>query len=641
MRQLKTACVSRAIALCAGALFLLVPAAAQAAWNQPVDSVVGGPTSRPSGMPDAPSQIVSIGGAPYVAWPQFDGSKWGVRVARFDGSAWQAVGGPPNSAPVTGSTRPSIANINGQPYVAWEGEDQSGIEHIWVARFNGASWEQVGSPLNSTDNEAHRPRITGVAGVPYVTWEDACLELSNPCSAGPTYPHQSVATYRFDGSSWQAIDGGVIPVTAGPNYFAYWPNIADVNGTPYIAWADESADKSTSSVRVYRLAGSSWQPAGTGTPPFPNYAYEPIITGIGGAAYVVAEEQSAGYPGPYRVWVQSFDGTNWQQVGGELSAGSGGTSVGPDITSLNGSPFAVWEQAAGGGKYYIWGAVFDGANWQKLGGQINGTPSVHDIRVTAADVNGIPFVAANRYDGSNWGIRVERLEPDIVASATGVSQTKATLAMQISTFGLPYQVNLQYGKGGNFSAATPATTSGFDRSATGSTLNVSQSVGGLTPQTAYSFRPVSTAGTDPLVVGAPQSFNTLAGITSIRTSRVRIDSRGRVPIRIKCIKTGASCKGSLKLQATLKVRARKRGRRRGKPHNHTYALGKKAFRIRSGKTRVVKVRLGKRWQRYLRGHRRLRARATATIPALQGVAGSRSRRSLRILKSRLPHKRRH
>lgn len=639
MRQPKTACVSRATALCVSVLFLLVPAAAQAAWNQPLDSLIGGPTSTPGGKPDAASQIVNFGGAPYVAWPQFEGSKWGVRVGRFDGSAWQAVGGPPNAAPVTGSTRPSIANINGQPYVAWEGEDQLSNEHVWVARFNGTGWEQVGSPLDPIDDEAHRPRIAGVAGVPYVTWEDNCL--ADPCAGGVLAPHQSVATYRFDGSTWQPIDGGVIPATAVLDHFAFWPNIADVNGAPYVAWADESADKSISSVRVYRLAGSTWQPAGTGTPPFPNQSYEPSIAGIGGTAYVAAEEQSDDYlDGPYRIWVDTFDGSNWQQLGGELSAGSSGTSIGPEITSLNGSPFAVWEQAAGGGKYFIWGAEFDGASWQKLGGQINGAASVHDIRVTAADVNGIPFVAANRYDGSNWGIRVDRLEPDILAATTQTSQTGAVLAMQVRTFGLPYQLNLQYGKGGSFTAATQTAATGFDRSAIGATLNLTQSAGGLTPQTAYSFRPVSTAGTNPPVIGATQSFNTLAGVTSIRTSRVRIDSRGRVPVRINCAKTGASCKGSLKLQATLQVRPRKRGKRRGKPHNHTYALGSKSFRIRSGKSGTVKVRLGRRWQLFVGGHRRLKARATATIPAMQSVAGSTSRRSLTILKSRLPRKRR-
>ena len=51
--------------------------------------------------------IASIGGTPYVAWQEFNGSAFQVRVAQFAGGAWTAVGGSLNVDPTKDANSPT------------------------------------------------------------------------------------------------------------------------------------------------------------------------------------------------------------------------------------------------------------------------------------------------------------------------------------------------------------------------------------------------------------------------------------------------------------------------------------------------------------------------------------------------------
>ena len=113
----------------AAAVFALTPAAAQAAWNQPVASSLNISTSEDGQDP----QTANVGGTPYVAWSEYNGTANQVYVKRFDGSAWVRVGSL-NLDPTRGAFFPSIASIGGVPYVAWY-ENNGGTQRIFVKRF--------------------------------------------------------------------------------------------------------------------------------------------------------------------------------------------------------------------------------------------------------------------------------------------------------------------------------------------------------------------------------------------------------------------------------------------------------------------------------------------------------------------------
>jgi hypothetical protein len=87
----------RLLIVCAAALSLgaLAPAA-QAGWT-PVGGVLNVDPTKDALSPS----ITTVGGVPYVAWKEGTGLPGQVRVARWSGSAWMAVGGVLNVDPAT------------------------------------------------------------------------------------------------------------------------------------------------------------------------------------------------------------------------------------------------------------------------------------------------------------------------------------------------------------------------------------------------------------------------------------------------------------------------------------------------------------------------------------------------------------
>ena len=91
----------------------------------PLDLAINQAPDRSAGAPS----LMAIGGVPYVAWSEYDGVSYEVRVSRLEaaGSAWQQlVGGasPINQADNGDAYAPSLAAIGGVPYVAWTEHDR-------------------------------------------------------------------------------------------------------------------------------------------------------------------------------------------------------------------------------------------------------------------------------------------------------------------------------------------------------------------------------------------------------------------------------------------------------------------------------------------------------------------------------------
>jgi hypothetical protein len=121
---------------------------------------------------DAPS-IASIGGVPYVAFNESDGVTRQLRVKRFDGTAWQPVGGSLLDDPAHGASSPNIAGVGATPVVAWS--QDTGVEYLLdVKRFDGTGWTPLGgNPLNiDASRSANQPEPLSIGGVPYVAFDE-------------------------------------------------------------------------------------------------------------------------------------------------------------------------------------------------------------------------------------------------------------------------------------------------------------------------------------------------------------------------------------------------------------------------------------------------------------------------------------
>ncbi len=148
--------------------------------------------------------------------------------------------------------------------------------------------------------------------------------------------------------------------------------------------------------------------------------------------------------------------------------------------------------------------------------------------------------------------------------------------------------------------------------------------------------PVTPAPTPPATQPSSVPVDTFFAGMAIAGKTVRVDSKGRVPVRISCPAAETTCTGKLTLKTKGKVKvsaSRKRARKR------KVTLGRKSFTIAGGKTAKVKVRLSKKNQRLLRKLRTVRVVATA-VAHDQASNSQTTKKSLKLKAAKKKRKKR-
>jgi hypothetical protein len=409
-------------------------------------------------------------------------------VASLNGSSWHPVGGALNVDPGRNAFAPSIADVGGVPYVAWEEADASGLRQVHVASFNGTSWKPVGGALyfDATRDHVH-PSIASVGGVPYVVWEEDSLGAKS-----------SVHAAFFNGTIWQLVGSGTLQFTAGD--YAQEPSIANVGGVAYVAWTEVSA--TSSQVHVAFFNGTDWQLAGSGTVPAdPGTAsVDPSIASVGGVPYVAWRDNAPND----RVHAAFFNATDWQLVGsGTVNIDtSHGVGV-PSITGIGAVPYVAWDEFNGTHRL-LHVAHFDGTSWQPVADALNNDQASDAAAPSITSIGGVPYVAWLEFS-PHAQVRAARLEPDFVAESVTPSVRGATLTAQVNDYGVPLPVGFEYGRSAAFGSQTPLQSS----PGTGVSTITAQ-LGGLTPGTKYFFRGFGSDTFRETSTGPALGFTTLA-----------------------------------------------------------------------------------------------------------------------------------
>lgn len=356
-----------------------------ARYNGSAWDTIGVPGFTSSPILTMPDIFTSVSGVPYIAYLRSVGASEdsvGLEVMKYNGSAWVPVGGLVAAGayypeyftgPVTVRT-----DVAGLPYVSYSGSPGSPNAH--VSRYNGATWESLGSSAAISAGEVQQLSLAvDPSGSPYVSFKD----LANGGKA---------TVKKYSGGSWSAVGavGFTAPVTA--------TSIAiDNAGTPYLSCVEDYFNAG----RVYKFNGAGWERMNMGAAitNLPGHPEKKLVMD-GDTAYFA---YVAG-----RIGVRKLVGDTWTTLGSDTFSASSPSSL--SMAVKGGTVFVAYRDPSVSGKATV--MKYNGSGWSALGGLgiSAGAASTTDI---AVDSSGTPYLvysdAANgnkatvlRHNGSAW-----------------------------------------------------------------------------------------------------------------------------------------------------------------------------------------------------------------------------------------------
>lgn len=335
------------------------------------NSASGGGISINSGDSKAVSLAVKPDGKPCAAWRDWSSGFAEVYLRCWDENQWTEIGhGSASGSGVskqkdssTSRRWPSMAiGTDGVIYLAWENSGGSDTE-IYAAWWDGNSWSMLGpNGGNVSDNNGNSwlPVLALASnGKPYIAWQDE--------SSG----NSEIFVRRWTGSSWVEVgsdsaSGGGISKTSGRSVS---PTMAfDTDGRPAVAWSDDNVGNEEIFVR--RWTGSAWvevgsgSAAGTGISNNVGNSRQPhIAASNSGLPCITWHDNSSGIN---EIYVRCWNGTNWVESGSSSATG-GGISNNSGISSLpsiaignSGTSYVAWgDNSAGNYEIYVRRRTFD------------------------------------------------------------------------------------------------------------------------------------------------------------------------------------------------------------------------------------------------------------------------------------------
>lgn len=178
---------------------------------------------------------------PYVAFKdENNGGDYHVSVMKYNGTAWDYVGGRAFSSGRVGHSLSLALSSANVPYVAYINEAMG--HKASVVKYNGVAWEEVGTNPVSAGEASYVDIVTGKTGTPYLTYRDHTLAYK-------------AFVRKYDGQDWKYIG------TAADEGFSngasdYNKICVDNHGSVFVSMV-QSADGYKVSVWEYKLNTST------------------------------------------------------------------------------------------------------------------------------------------------------------------------------------------------------------------------------------------------------------------------------------------------------------------------------------------------------------------------------------------------
>ena len=368
--------------------------AANAGWEEVgAGSATGGGISDNSGRSLLPDLEIAADGLPIIAWMDDSSGDEEVYIKRWTGSAWVEIGsGSASGAGVSNASGysggPSLAiTSEGVPIVAWN-QVIAGKGEIYVRYWNRFSWVEMGvgsasgSGVSQNGNAWDGKIAVGPDDIPVVAY------VTNIGG------EQVIHVRRWNGTSWgemgsgSATGGGLI--NPGGYTWSYSLAITPDN-RPIIAWQDYAATDTEIFARIWN--GSSWVGIGSSTS-------SGGISNNGGSSFgasvavgqdnlpvIVWSDESSGNS---EIYARRWNGSVWNELGDGSASGGGISNTSTPsynatltITPDN-SPIVAWREEISSTNSQIFVRHWNGSAWVEMG---SGSASAGGI----SDVIGIKY----------------------------------------------------------------------------------------------------------------------------------------------------------------------------------------------------------------------------------------------------------
>lgn len=301
---------------------------------------------------------------PYIAYMEW-GTDYKARVKRFNGSSWELVG----TGGISDGRADQVSLVIDStdiPYILYCDDCRVSRYSFTVMKYTGnTSTDSDGTPNDGWEYVGQRQFFIGIDGElgdPHVTYHGLAFDNGN---IPYVVFHDNTASYKatvmkFDGSSWVIL--GYPGITQGG---AIYPSITfDSANTPYVVYIDQS---NSSKVSVIKFDGASWLNVGTAgfTPAgfsYGNFYSPPVDITLDSAntPYVVYQDSL----NSNKASVMMYDGSNWIQVG------SAGFSEGEAeylniVVDSSDILYVAYKDMFNSGKTTV--MKFDGSGWALVG----------------------------------------------------------------------------------------------------------------------------------------------------------------------------------------------------------------------------------------------------------------------------------
>jgi hypothetical protein len=389
-----------------------VPGAKTGTWEElgSSSSTIG--LNRTNGPTFRPSLCLDRQGRPVVAWCDETSSNGEIYLRRWDGANWVELGGSATGGGISKTPTPSrapcvVLDPEDRPVVAWFEEFQGSFE-IYVRRWNGESWVEVGlsgsgGGVSRSKNQSNFPVLAvDPAGNPVVCWYG--LDALRPGR------HQ-IYLKRWNGKDWIELaasgSGGGVSNSSGDCLF---PTLAlDRSGNPTVVWYDNSIGNFE--IYLRRWDGKSWvELGGSGSGPGISrnagasqlFLQSAVALDAEGNPTVVWDDDSSGNR---EIYLRRWTGKEWSELGGSASGGGLSRTPLPSqhpsvVLSKSGHPVVSWQEDTVADTPKVFLRAWDGRSWVALGdsatgGGLGATYGNDVDPVLAVDREGRPVVAWN------------------------------------------------------------------------------------------------------------------------------------------------------------------------------------------------------------------------------------------------------